>query len=256
MKEFLKKYRKSLPFVVVFLIFSGMGLLGWFGVMPFQRFITEKADSIQEYYATKENREQQIKKLPDLQGQFERIQAEKDVLDILLSEQNIVDFVQTLERLAEETGVFVTIQSKSGQIIEEKKLVKAPVKKTAVAPVEGTADDTGKEKKGPLPIIESVPFDRYLHVEVVVQGEYKTIVSFLHKMETLPLGIDVIGMTMNVRNDKEEGVARPENPGRNPFLMLSGGEVAAVPSEQELAKKKIPGTLEASFDTVVYLDNK
>ncbi|MBP6929659.1 MAG: hypothetical protein KBB77_01855 [Candidatus Moranbacteria bacterium] len=252
MKDFLKKYRWTFPFVVTIALFSGIGLLAWFGILPFQKYITEKADSIQEYYATRENRERQISNLPDLQNQFENIEGEEEILAILLTEKSIVDFVQTLERLAKDTGVHVLIRSKSGEIIEEKKQKKASTKTAVVAPDEETVvKPVGKTTPT---ILDSVPFDRYLHVEVVVKGEYQTIVTFLHKMETLPIALDVVGMNMKVRDLEAEAIAVPNNPGRNPFLLFSQGETLPENVDQEGSLEKAPGNLEASFDTVVYLD--
>lgn len=255
MKEFLKKYRRVFPFVVALLIFSGIGLIAWFGIVPFQDLITEKANGIQEYYATREGQEQQISKLPELQSQFENITKNEKTLAILLSEKNVVDFVQTLERLAKETGVQVEIHSKTGDIIEEKKSVKAPVKNTAASDT-GDGGTVAVKKSAPT-ILDAVPFGRYLHVEVVVNGEYRTLVTFLHKMETLPIALDVIGMNMKVR-DMETSAVLPDNPGRNPFLLFSQGTQMGTAQDipvQETPAEKIPGNLVASFDTLVYLDN-
>ncbi|MBP9698086.1 MAG: hypothetical protein KBD65_02765 [Candidatus Moranbacteria bacterium] len=248
MRELLQKYKASSPLVVMLVLLSGIGLLAWFGIIPFQQFIVEKADGIQEYYATRENREQQMKKLPELQGQFENIEKDEKALAILLSEDVIVDFVRTLERLADETKVHITIRSSGSSAIEDKKTVKVPVKKAAPA-----TDVAVKDGKVPQSLIETLPVDRFLHVTVVTQGEYKDIVAFLHKMETLPLGLDVIGVGVKLRTEEEKSV-RPDNPGRNPFLILSGGDTALPVQQPE--EEVIPGNLEASFDTVVYLDNK
>lgn len=252
MKDVLQKYKTSSPLIVMLALLSGIGLLAWFGIVPFQRFIVEKADGIQEYYATRENREQQMKKLPELQAQFESIERDEKALSILLSEESIVDFVRTLERLATETRVHITIRSSGTNAIEDKKTIKVPVKKAT--PV--TDGAVVKDGKVPQSLLETLPVDRFLHVTVVVQGEYKDIVAFLHKMETLPLGLDVIGVSMKLRTEEEKN-ARPDNPGRNPFLILSGNETAisgdVVTQPEEVV---IPGNLEASFDTVVYLDNK
>jgi chaperonin cofactor prefoldin len=250
----LMKYKKFSPALIAVSLVASMGLLLWFGILPLYDLVTKKADSIQEYYAIRDNRADQMSKLSDLQAQFETIQMEEEVLAILLSEGQVVDFVRTLERLAEETGVHVLIRSKTGSVIEEKQKSKVPVKKA------GSTDDTEKEvvekrPKTPLTILEALPFDRYLRVEVVVTGEYLTIVTFLHKMETLSLGLDVVGMTMRVRDEEASTTIPAGDPGRNPFLMLSGEENVS-PEGEQFVEKNILGTLEASFDTVVYLDKQ
>jgi hypothetical protein len=256
MKISMTHYKRFYPTLITVTILSSMGLLVWFGIAPFHSLVIGKADRIQEHYVTRENRAAQMKKLPDLQAQFEMIQAEEGVLAILLSEKRVVDFVQTLERLAEETGVHILIRSKTGTIIEEKQKPKALAKKAAAADTAKEEDTPEKKTTTPLTILESVPFDRYLHVEVVVKGEYRTIVTFLHKMETLSLGLDVIGMTMKIRDREDDVKTLPDNPGRNPFLILGGQEVTTDSSTEQNGEVPIPGTLEATFDTVVYLDKQ
>lgn len=246
MKMSLQQYKRSMPLFVMLTLFSAIGLIAWLGIMPFQRFITEKADSIQEYHATRENRERQINKLPELEKQFENILAHEQTLNVLLSEDQIVDFVKTLEGLALSTGVHVEIQAKDKDAIEEKQAAR-PAKKGAEVD-EDTA--TSKKKEQPK-ILDSVPYSRYLHVSIVVTGEYENIMAFLHKMETLPLGLDVVGLSVKTRDIEEQDKGKADNPGGNPFLILSQGTVESAPPED--AKVVIPGSLEATFDTVVYV---
>jgi len=249
MKISSQSYKRSLPLIITLMLFSGIGLIAWFGIVPFQDFITEKADSIQEYHATRENQERQIARLPDLQKQFENILAHEKALDILLPESQIVDFVKTLEELAVTTDTHVEIEAKDKDAIEEKKSTR-PIKKGG----DTTLDDEDTKKKVQPLILDSVPYDRYLHVSVIVTGEYGNIVAFLHKMETLPLGLDVIGLSIRTRDAEDSVAEKPDDPGRNPFLILSESPSVeeSIPS-QEVKEEVIKGTLEATFDTVIYV---
>lgn len=228
------------------LLLSSIGLIFWFGILSFHRFITEKADGIQEYHATRENRERQISRLPDLQHQFENILSHESTLSILLTEDRIVDFVKTLESLAVETGTSIQIEAIDKDAIQEKKSARSAKKPDADS--EGTVT-----KKGATNIIDSVPYDRYLHVSIVVVGEYQNISSFLHKMETLPLGLDVIGLSIRTR-DVEVTEESVDTPGRNPFLILSQGSMTAENETSDTSEKPpLKGSLEATFDTVIYV---
>lgn len=246
MKTSMQQYRRYFPLIIVVTLLSSIGLIFWFGILSFHRFITEKADGIQEYHASRENRERQIGRLPDLQHQFENILSHEETLDILLSESQIVDFVKTLENLAVETGTFIEIEAIDKDAIQEKKVVR-PAKKS------DTDTEGAVAKKGVASIIDSVPYDRYLHVNVVVIGEYQPIASFLHKVETLPLGLDVIGLSMRTR-DVVEPEERPDNPGRNPFLILSQGTLPVDTAQSAASDSTLKqGSLEATFDTVIYV---
>ena len=113
MKPFMQQNKRIFSVVVMLSLFSAIGLIIWFGILPFQHYLTDKADSIQEYYATRENRDRQINKLPELEEQFASIMKDEGSLDILLSENEIVDFVKILERLALATDTHISIEAKS-----------------------------------------------------------------------------------------------------------------------------------------------
>ena len=248
MKIVFPHNRNSLSWTVFLLLLSGMGLITWFGIIPFQGRITEKADSIQEFFASRENRERQIGKLPDLQKQAESIVADGPALRILLSEDKIVNFVKTLEGLATETGTTIAIQATGNDAIEDGTLASGEVKKKRVQL---------KNESVPISIIDSLPYNHYLHVTVTVAGSYRDIILFLHKMETLPFGIDVVGLKIRPHAQGKQSVL-PSSPGNNPFLVLSSGtlvagDTASNPSPETTANPLPLSPLEASFETVIYL---
>ena len=255
MKTFLEQYKQLFPLIVMLSLFSGMGAIIWFGIIPYQGFIDEKAGTLKEFDVSRENRERQIGQLPELQGQLETISTDEHTLDILLSEKNIVDFVKTLEQLAQETHTRVTIVAKDKDAIQEKKKALAGKKEGIIIP-EGSDPQSAAKKSAPT-LLESVPYDRYLHISINVLGEYRNIFAFLHKMETLPLGLDVIGLTVGASS--VEAVAKKPDaaPAINPFAMFADGLPAAVVSAPvvplEESGSGITGPLEASFDTVIYL---
>ncbi len=239
--------KKHFPLIAMGTLCIVMALLLWLAILPLRGSIREKMDDIQKFYTSRENRDRQIAKLPDLSKQFEAIMADEGALDILLQEEHIVDFIKTLERLAGETGVTIEISSKeNGSIIDAKK---SPAKQTSVK--KGTETDENVEKDES--ILGNLPFDRYLSLGISVSGEYADIVRFLHRMETLPFGLDVVGVDM--RQESEEGSGRAlSGSGINPFLLTPTGE-NAVPAEKILTEEK-KDLLKATFDTIVYVEKK
>lgn len=243
MMSWLEKNKQMIPLIVMISLFTAMGLIAWFAIRPAHGYIKEKADAIQEYYAFRENRERQIKRLPDLEKQFRHILDQEATIGILSSEDRIVDFITTLERLASDTSVHIEIQSKDSKgIVEKQKATRSS----------GTQDkDTESSpasKKKEAKLVDSLPYDRTLPIDVVVIGDYKEIADFLYKMETLPYGLDVVALSVKKR-DAEEVLTRPISPGNNPFQIFGVGE-APLPTED---KEFIPGTLEATFETMVYI---
>ena len=249
MQRFLKKYIKL---IITLVLFLSMGLIAWFGIVPFYAHIGELRDEIQMFYASRENRNRQIGRLPELHKSYDMIAVDEGRLDILLTETRVIDFVRTLEALAEKTGTEISIKS------EEASPVTAP-KKAAVktaAPGEDAAKAEKKEVKG---IAETLPYPDYLRLKITLRGEYQNIIAFLSGMETLPTALDVIGVEMRTRTDDEierasEGSGKP-----NPFLLVPGNVAAtevAEPTgtEEQLAPRVSRGGLEATFDTIVYVD--
>lgn len=240
--------KKYAPYAVLAGLIVLMALIVWLGVMPMRQAISGKMDDIQKFYTARENRERQVARLPELEEQFREIVAGEEAMRILLEEDRIVDFVKTLEELAAETGVEIVIESKeSSAIVEKKPTAKAP------AEADGAAS-TASKKTAKQGIADQLPYDRYLHINVSLKGEYADIIRFLYKMETLPFALDVIATDVRLNEDTEERSVVPEA-GRNPFMLVPVGDAAlVVPSQddgQEAQGKRFP--IEADFDTVVYI---
>lgn len=236
-----KKHASLLLFVLFAVAILGTA---WFGIRPLERSLEGKMRGIQEFYAGRENRERQVTRLPELENQYRTIVANEKMLNVLITEDKVVDFVKTLETLASDMNVQMSILSKDeGKIIERKKLPIAVPNRDS-----GSADaDVPIAKQKSPDIVDDVVFGRYLRVSVEVRGQYGDIVTFLQKMETLPLGLDVVGVAM--KKASEEPSRRSSGPGENPFAVLGGNQ--SVPVVQPSA---VPEGLEATFDVLVYVD--
>ncbi|MBI2439523.1 MAG: hypothetical protein HYV45_02905 [Candidatus Moranbacteria bacterium] len=259
MKFFSKKQTVGLSIVGVCVL---IGLVAWFGIKPLRQIISDKRDDIQKYYTSRENRDRQIKKLPELEKQYDEILAGKNTLDIMLTEDRIVTFVKTLEQLAKETNTEIIIEAKSDKAIIEKKIVASPdqpKKSSETREAIGEENTPSSTKKDVKNIIDNLPFHRYLHITVVVRGEYVDIVTLLHKIETLPFALDMLSVEMHHVDDEEESSGRPGRSfgdGVNPFIPFGSGEstVTDTPEQQAETKKRPP--LEAAFEIAVYVDKK
>jgi Tfp pilus assembly protein PilO len=240
--------KKYVPYAVMAGLIALMALIVWLGVLPMRQAISEKMDDIQKFYAVRENRERQVARLPELEEQFREIAAGEDTLRILIDEEHIVDFVKTLEGLASEMGTEIAIEAKeSNAIVEKKPAAKAPA-------ADGEAAAAGKKTK--QTIADMLPYDRYLHINVSLKGEYADIVRFLHKMETLPFALDIIGVEVRLNTDTEERNAAAPAAGRNPFMLVPSGNSSAVGTQPEDGGQASRGEqppLEADLDTVVYI---
>ena len=242
----LSSYKKYAPLITLFVLLAAMVSIAWFGIRPLKQSLDGKMRGVQEFHTGRENRERQVDRLPELLGQYEAIVADEDMLDILITEEQVVDFVKTLEALAGMMNVQMSIVSKAdGKIVERKKPVAVPAQEKGAAPGTVPASDSVKQK--PADILDDAPFDRYLHLSVKVEGRYGDIIAFLHKMETLPFGLDVLGVEMSKTDGQP--VVRPSTSGAgsNPFSIFGSNQNVAQP------KVSVRGDLEAAFDILVYV---
>lgn len=242
--SFYKKYSTHIVLSVLLLAMVG---IFWFGIVPLKQVVYDKMRSTQEFYARQENQRKQVAQLPELKAQYDAVLQNEQLFDFLIPESGVVDFVKTLEGLADQTHVEMSITSQdNGQITE---LKKKPAKPATAAgkndPDASSGGDTSKKKV--IDILDDIPYDKYLRLRVEVKGQYEDIVAFLRKMETLPVGLDVIHIEMR-KGEAEQSVGRAAGSGANPFSLLGSGiqEVVEAPSVNK-------DVYDAIFDVVVYI---
>ncbi|MCW1888176.1 MAG: hypothetical protein KIH67_001325 [Candidatus Moranbacteria bacterium] len=255
MRNFLKKY----SFVIsLLLMISTMGATLWFGIVPMYQKIMSLRDDIQKEVAHKENQERQIKRLPEIRSQYEKVLNEERYFDILLTENRMVALIQTIEALASQTGTEISIQSNTAKFEDlVKKKSSSATEKTSEKTGDTDSEDTNKEATKKT-LTNPLPYPDYLRLTLTVKGDYTEIVAFLHELETLPVALDVLGVEVRqpIRSDNiGQGDVRSVSP------FVAEGEV--VPSEEkkdgEVAPEiaaPISPQLEAVFDTVIYIAKK
>lgn len=244
-------WNKFKPMVMQLALLVVIGLIGWFGIRPFLSTIQEKMDDIQKLSVTREHREKQLERLPDLEAQHALISEHEDRLGIILTKDRIVEFIQETEQLAQEEGVAVEIKSRDNAFLESKVTVtekKDVPAKSAATPTDKAEAAAEPAKKAPASketgIVTELPLKKYLKLTITVTGEYGNVVRFLHRLETLPYALDVIGLNMKQRTEDADLISTGSAV-FNPFV----GEATA----EVLPKISKVNVLEAVFETVVYM---
>lgn len=213
----------------------------WVGLGPLEKSIERKRDQVQELQVLSEYRERQSALLPELEEQYQFIVENAATLDITTSKDKIVDFVRTLEMLADTVGVKVTIASRDNALLESKTTIDN--KTTVDATGNKSAPSAKKDPRKETGLLAELPLPDYLRLDVTVTGPYIALAQYLNKLETLPFALDVVGI--EIREVEEEAPATP--PVRSPFVP---GETPVTP---ELPPAPVTPTLDATFDTVLYL---
>lgn len=231
-------------------LFVVIGFIAWFGGRPLLSTIQTKMDDIQKSSVIREHREKQLRRLPELEAQHHLIDENNEQLSIILTKDRLVEFIETLERLATSEGVIIEIESRDNAFLESK--VTATDKKEntqnrqLVQSVDKENATNETTKRGPVTkevgIIADLPLKKFLKLTITATGKYGDVVRYLQHVENLPYALDII--SLNIKEHPTDGdLVASESGALNPF----GEEVLLQLQESRVS------TLDVVFDTIVYM---
>ncbi len=225
-----------------------IGLLFWFGVRLLHELIRTEMDEIQKFDVLREHKGQQLQRLPELEKQNVLIEERGKDLEIILTKDELVEFIRTLEQLAYETGVTIDIASKDNTLLESKITLPLPGVKNQKTVVPAEVDEEvettsslqqpkrGSQQSGGM--LNELSLKHYIRLALTVTAPYKSMVAYLHKLETLPYATEIIGITIKeALKETEEAYAR------------EGG--IALPPGAAVNEKTITTRLESSLTTIL-----
>lgn len=206
---------------VLFLIVAGFFLV----VLPLQGRIQSENGEIQKFEVKVKNTDRKLDHLSEFESQFETASEGEHALHMLVPEQDVVYLIEKIEATAKDEGGVVVISQNNS----------------------ATKTQQSTSKNGTAASIEnSLPWKKALWLNVRFTGGYVDAVNFLHKVETLPYGLDVISVEI-----------RPALPGSTPSRgsgdsIFMSAQTGSEPAPQEEA----PSTpeVDASFTVAVYLE--
>jgi len=212
-KKIWKKHKFWLSILAYLLLLTAMFL---FVIHPLIKEITATADAIQEKIIDNEINQSRIAKIPEMESALQSFSGKENELNVFLDENNEIDFIKQLESLADITGNKIDLKIEESQ------------PKQAVIPKSKEVDD----------IKNSLPSDKYITVQINLEGGYSELVNFIHKLENFNYYVNIISIDA-AKNSPENDAGN--NP--NPFA----GNVAA--------KKAISGkeTIKSAITIVAYL---
>jgi hypothetical protein len=210
--------------------------LVYFVILPLLSKINGINDQIQQENMKQENVQLHIKELPKVQKQYETLQENGDLSNVLLDSNKAVVLIEMLEKLADETNnkIVITVQDKVPD--------KTPAKKSA------TTTSTAKGKSGtPATIIDGLPSTDYLQIAVTLTGDYNSIFRFIDLLEKFEYYSDIIGIQISNDASSISSGQQTQNAGLfNVVIDPTASPIANNVSENQ------GGLLTASIDTVFY----
>lgn len=183
---------------------------------------------------------EQIKNLPELGLRYQKILENEQYFRFLYSEDRVVEVIKDIERLAKEQNIALTITQKE---IPKKK---APEKKEAPADAK-QGEEKKQEAPKPKELADTLPYEKYIWLELKAEGEYRALRNFLQSLETAPYALDILALQGDVAPVAEEDrlVVSPSS-NENPFL-LSGDSVSEVRNDAVKTPNKVIFIMETAL---------
>lgn len=218
----MKKYSN----LFLFLGLSSLIAVSIFGVHFLYQKVQNALNTQQRIALEQEIQTEQIKNIPELATRYQKILDNEQHFAFLYSEDELVEVIKDMERLAKEQGITLTITQK------EVPKQKASLKKGEIAEEEGSetiAVATPKE------LVDNLPYEKSIRLELKAQGSYLALRNFLHALETAPYALDILALqgTVAPPENGDQPVARAQT--ASPFLLGSNqpeatGETAVNPN--------------------------
>lgn len=228
MKNFFQKQRELLAVI----IYIGFILaVVYFIIIPLLSRINGVQDQIQEEKINQEIKEQSLTDLPKMQEQYENLQNNEKMVDVLFDRNRAVELIEKMEKLAQESGNEITIS------VQEKEPVKD-------VPSKAKKKTNDTEEKEPASIMENLPSSEYMQMKLELKGEFNTAVNFIHKLENFEYYCDIVGIKMQQAEKSDKKIFNNE----------SFGSINKSPAENpvDLLENIHPNNILTTIDVVFY----
>ncbi len=245
------EWNKFRPYLLQLCLWGVIASIGWFGVRFLLQGIRMTQNQLQEFSVLAEHRQKQMNEIPRLGEQFDFIQEHQDALRIILAKEDLVNFIELLEKLAQENNVIISMTSKDNTLLESKTTVLPSKSDTKGVKVdsESAANEKKPSVKKETGIRQDLPLKKSLTLTITVTGSYSDIVVYLQKIETMPFALDVVGIHIEERSEEKDILFKES--GVNPFTPDGLADASTDITERSLDSKQL--FLNAHFETVVYM---
>ncbi|NTU66916.1 MAG: hypothetical protein HGB08_03265 [Candidatus Moranbacteria bacterium] len=227
MKEFWIKNKLAIVIIAyIALIVPG----SYFSAKLLLGKIADTADSIQEGILDDQLRKSKIGDIPRMEEISKNIAQNSDATASIIDESMEIDFIKSLETLADDTGNEITLS------VDDPEKDKATQKATT----------NSKDKQTEKGIKDSLSHSKFISLNIMLSGSYESMVDFVHKLENDRYYVNVI----SIDSRKDQRQAGSSNQGNGSIFISSGrnDELGDSPSEKDDSEK-----LTTTLKAVVYL---
>jgi hypothetical protein len=201
MKIFWKKY-KILVLFFGYLLFLGAFIYGV--IFTLIKNIKQNVDSVQSNILDDQIDKKKLSQVPELEKSYATFSSGEEKLAVILPPEKEVDFIKSLEGLAEETGNEISLR-----------LIKDDEEKASKDKIGGVVESNEKKLKTEL------PHGNYINIQLELKGEYLELINFMQKVENFGYYINVLSLDLKKEKVSEEkklvrNLPEPQLPAENP----------------------------------------
>jgi len=226
MKDIWKKYKLWISLLAYA---AAAVLLLFFLANPLIQKIKQKSEEIQKRTVDSEINLARISKLPEMRTVHEAFVQEEPNLNIIVDSSQEVDFIEKLETLAEETGN--KIELKILENYTDQDVSKKPA--------------AGKDKNETDEIRASLPYGKYLVVQVILEGSYDNFLNFIYKLENFNYFVNVLSVSLG-----KEARENTQESGSDSFIPSNADDRGSPGAKSKIIERE---KLRSSINIAVYI---
>lgn len=155
-----------------YLLIIGILLLVWVSfiflvILPEKDVLHNKFVDLEKEKLNNQANNEKLSSLGDLKRISAMIDGEKRTLEVIFSEDKIIDLVSELEKIAEETGnkISISVANEEGRKIETVNVI--------------------KDEKNDDDFLKNLPTQNYFEIDIALEGDYNKTLNFIKKINSI-----------------------------------------------------------------------
>jgi hypothetical protein len=195
-----------------------------FFLIPLLEDVKNISRKTQEYLADEQFKKENVEKLPEMDKAWFHFDSRREVMDIAISPENQIQFIEGVESIAVRTGNVISLEI--GEEVTEEDLKAKKVKKT---------------KNEEESILDKINQKNYFPIKINLKGNYPALCGFIHLLENGQFYVNVISLDISKEEIESEGGEAENN---DPF-----SKTVENKEENDQSQKEI---LNTTLNAIVY----
>lgn len=227
--KFLIKYKIYIIISILFVIWI---CFIFFIIRPSLKLLRDDFDAVQRKLLDVRVNDEKLGKISNLKEEYDKVDSERDNLNVIFSKNNIVELVKELETIAQKTENTIAVSVDE----ENKALV-----------------EIGKDKAGTNStenkFLKMLPSENYLVIKIELTGNYNSLIKFVDKLNNIKYYNNIVSFKIiSEKMEIKEGSSTSVNP--NAGITLMNGNDFGSESLPEKEKEKL--ILNSDLNVIFY----